>query len=363
MPDQPTGDGERRRAGGRGSQGEPVGIDGAAIAGWMAGKVDQVELPLRFARIAGGLSNLTYHMWDAAERHWVLRRPPLHGVEQSAHDMGREHRIMEALGPSAVPVPPVVGLCDDTSVTGAPFFVMEYVDGAVLRGPEIVALQTDEHMRTRASESMIDTLVALHAVDPDAVGLGDLGRREDYCARQLKRWQRQWDRVHTRDLPQISEAYDRLRSNIPPQLGAGIVHGDYRLDNLILDDDGRVAAVVDWELCTLGDPLADLGMLWVYWKDDGEDFSPLPRTASDQHGFLRKVDLVERYAQASGRDLSDFEYYIALGYWRLAVILEGVYARFSSGAYGEVPSEVSGFGQTVRALAQAALAAAERAGR
>jgi aminoglycoside phosphotransferase (APT) family kinase protein len=329
----------------------------------MAGKVDEIEPPLRFARIAGGMSNMTYHMWDAAERHWVLRRPPLHGIEQSAHDMEREHRIMDALEPSAVPVPPVVGFCEDTSVSGAPFFVMEHVAGSVLRDPEMVARETDEQMRTRASESLIDTLVALHAVDADAVGLGDLGRRTDYCARQLKRWQRQWDRVHTRDVPEIREAHDRLRSDIPPQVDSGIVHGDYRLDNLILHGDGTVAAVVDWELCTLGDPLADLGMLWVYWKDDGDDFSPLPHAASDQPGFLRKADLAARYAQASGRDLSDFGYYVALSYWRLAVILEGVYARFTSGAYGDVPLQVSGFGQTVPALARAALVAAEQSGR
>jgi aminoglycoside phosphotransferase (APT) family kinase protein len=341
----------------------PAGINGAAIAAWMAGRVGEFEPPLRFARITGGLSNLTYHMWDATDRHWVLRRPPLHGVEQSAHDMAREHRIMAALGPSAVPVPPVVGLCEDASVTGAPFFVMEYVDGSVLRDPAVTRRETDEHMRTHVSESLVDTLVALHGVDPDTVGLGDLGRREHYCARQLKRWNGQWEKVHTRNVPEIHEAHDRLVAGIPPQPDVAIVHGDYRLDNLILHADGAVAAVVDWELCTLGDPLADLGVLWAYWKDGGQDFSPLPQTVSDQPGFLRKADLVERYAQASGRDLADIGFYIALGYWRLAVILEGVYARFTSGAYGDVPPEVAGFEHTVPRLAQTAVAAAQRSGR
>jgi aminoglycoside phosphotransferase (APT) family kinase protein len=277
--------------------------------------------------------------------------------------MEREHRIVAALEGSTVPVPPVVGLCEDTSVTDAPFFVMGYVDGRVLRDAESVRHASDEGLRARASESLIDALVALHDVDPDAVGLGDLGRRDAYCARQLRRWRGQWDKVRTRDVPEIIEVHDRLVAKIPPQMGTAIVHGDYRLDNLILHDDGQVAAVVDWELCTLGDPLADLAILWAYWKDSGDDFSPLPQPGSDQPGFLRKADLVERYVRESGRELTDFDFYIALAYWRLAVILEGVYARFTSGAYGDVPDHVRRFEQTVPTLAQAALAATERAGR
>jgi aminoglycoside phosphotransferase (APT) family kinase protein len=340
----------------------PAGIDPAGIAAWMATRTT-VDPPLRFERITGGLSNLTYNMWDAAGRHWVLRRPPLHGVQQSAHDMGREHRIMAALEPSAVPVPSMIGLCEDPAVTGAPFFVMGYVDGMVMAEPDRVARTTDAGVRARAGESLIETLAALHDVDPDTVGLGDLGRREDYCARQLKRWRGQWEKVRTRDVPQIMQVHDRLVTDIPAQDGTAIVHGDYRLDNLIVDAGGDVAAVVDWELCTLGDPLADLGTLWVYWKDADEDFSALPQTVTDLPGFPRKSELVDRYAQASGRDLSDFEFYIALAHWRLAIILEGVYSRFSSGAYGDMPPQVRSFEQTVPALADAALAATERSGR
>jgi len=339
-----------------------AGIDPAGIAAWMATQTE-VTPPLRFERITGGLSNLTYQMWDAAGGHWVLRRPPLHGVQQSAHDMEREHRIMSALEPSAVPVPSMVGHCEDPAVTGAPFFVMGYVDGRVMADEDTVDRTTDEGMRARVSRSLIDTLAVLHDVDPDAVGLGDLGRRADYCARQLKRWRGQWEKVRTRDVPQIVQAHDRLVTDIPTQAGTSIVHGDYRLDNLIVDDDGDVAAVVDWELCTLGDPLADLGMLWVYWKDASDDMATLPQTASALPGFLRKTDLVDRYGQASGRDLSEFEFYIALGYWRLAIILEGVFSRFSSGAYGDMPPQVRSFEQTVPALADAALTATERSGR
>jgi len=339
-----------------------LGLDPPDIAAWMATRTD-VEPPLRFRRITGGLSNLTFDLRDAAGRRWVLRRPPLHGVQQSAHDMGREHRIMAALAPSAVPVPPMVGLCEDESVIGAPFFVMGYVDGMVMADPQAVTATTDAGVRTRASESLIDTLAALHDVDPDAVGLGDLGRRERYCARQLKRWSGQWERVRTRDVPEVSQAHDRLAAGIPPQARTAIVHGDYRLDNVIVGGDGTVAAVVDWELCTLGDPLADLGTLWVYWKDPDEDLAALPRSVTGLVGFLRKTELLDRYARASGCDLSEFEFYIALAYWRLAIILEGVYSRFSSGAYGDMPSHVRGFEHSVPALAVAALEATERSGR
>jgi aminoglycoside phosphotransferase (APT) family kinase protein len=339
-----------------------LGLDPAGIASWMAAHT-AVDPPLRFERITGGLSNLTFDMRDAAGRHWVLRRPPLHGVQQSAHDMGREHRIMAALAPSAVPVPPMVGLCEDESVTGTPFFVMGYVDGIVMGDARVVADTTDERMRTRASESLVDTLVALHDVDPDAVGLGDLGRRERYCARQLRRWSGQWEKVRARDIPEIMQAHDRLVTDIPPQARTAIVHGDYRLDNVIVDRDGDVAAVVDWELCTLGDPLADLGMLWVYWKDPEEHLAALPQTVTGLPGFSRKTELIDRYAQLSGCDLSEFEFYIALAYWRLAIILEGVYSRFSSGAYGDMPSQVRSFERSVPELAVAALDAAERSGR
>ena len=340
-----------------------AGIDEKGIAGWMTERVEEVELPLAFERITGGLSNMTFSMSDAAGHRWVLRRPPLHGVQQSAHDMAREHRIMKALRASAVPVPPVVGECDDLDVIGAPFFVMRYVDGIVLRNAHVVTAETNEATRTRACESMVDTLVALHDIAPDDVGLGDLGRHEHYCARQLRRWLGQWEKVHTRDVAEISQIHDRLSADIPAQQDTSIVHGDYRLDNLILRSGGTVAAVVDWELCTLGDPLADLGTLYVYWRDPADDVRSLPNSMGDQHGFLSKRELVARYGQMSGRDLSDLDFYVALAYWRLAIILEGVYSRFSSGAYGDMPDGVDTFDRTVPALARAALDTAERAGR
>jgi aminoglycoside phosphotransferase (APT) family kinase protein len=348
----------------RHADGDAPGIDRRNLEAWWRTHVDAVDPPLSFSRITGGLSNLTYEVSDSAGRRWVLRRPPLHGVIQSAHDMAREHRIMEALAGSGVPVPPMVGHEGDVAVTGAEFYVMAFVAGPVYRSVEMVEATTDPPLRQRISGAMVDTLVDLHAVDPDGVGLGDLGRREDWCARQLRRWRRQWEHVATRELPAFEEVHRRLGADVPPQQGAAIVHGDYRLDNLIMTDDGVVAAVVDWELCTLGDPLADLGILGAYWVDAGDDIRSLPQAATHLPGFADRADLVARYAERSGRDVSQFDYYLALAYWRLAAILEGVYARFSAGAYGErTPVDVDAMPQRVDDLVAAALAATERAGR
>ena len=185
--------------------------------------------------------------------------------------MVREHRVVSALGPTVVPVAPVVGLCEDEGVNEAPFYVMEFVEGPVLRGLAEAEAFPDEADRRAIGVRVADTLVAIHAVDPDAVGLGDLGRKEDYVARQLRRWQGQWEKSKTRELEAVDRVHEKLSARIPAQGPATIVHGDYRLDNMILTASGEVAAVVDWELCTLGDPLADLGLLMVYWADPAED--------------------------------------------------------------------------------------------
>ena len=216
---------------------------------------------------------------DAAGRRWALRRPPLGKRLGSAHDMAREHKVVSALGPTAVPVAPVVGLCEDESVNDAPFYVMEFVEGPILRGLAEAEAFPEEAQRRAIGERVADTLVEIHAVDPDAVGLGDLGRKEDYVARQLRRWQGQWEKSKTRELAAIDAVHERLAARIPEQGPATIVHGDYRLDNMILTPEGEVAAVVDWELCTLGDPLADVGLLMVYWPERGEEATGRPRPA------------------------------------------------------------------------------------
>jgi aminoglycoside phosphotransferase (APT) family kinase protein len=339
------------------------GIDVAATTAWFAGNVPQAPPPLDFQVIAGGRSNLTYLVRDAAGGSWVLRRPPLSGVLPSAHDMGREHRIISALLGTPVPVPEAIGLCEDPGITGVPFYVMRFVEGVVPRNEAAVRAAFDERQRATAAESLVEVLVALHAVEPAEIGLGDLGRRDGYIERQLRRWTRQWEQSKTRELPAMDEAGRRLAERVPAQQGPGtIVHGDYRLDNLILSPAGTVAAVLDWELCTLGDPLADLGLLMVYWSDPGDDVLPLDSTVTALPGFPRGPEVADAYARRSGRDLSELDYYVAFGYWKLAAILEGVYARSAAGAYGRDDDTYRRFATVVELLAARALDAITRAG-
>jgi aminoglycoside phosphotransferase (APT) family kinase protein len=332
----------------------PDGIDPEALGAWFGAHVPGADLPLRFERIAGGHSNLTYRVTDAADRQWALRRPPLGKRLGSAHDMGREFKVVSALGKTEVPVAPVVGLCEDESVNGAPFYVMEFVEGPVLRGLAEAEIFPDEGDRRAIGERVADTLVQIHAVDPDAAGLGDLGRKEDYVARQLHRWQGQWEKSKTRELEAIDRVHAALSARIPEQGPATIVHGDYRLDNMILSESGEVAAVVDWELCTLGDPLADVGLLMAYWPERGDDVVALGMPANLAPGFPTQAEVAARYAERSGRDLSDLGFYVALGYWKLAIILEGVYARYVAGGYGKVDEGVHAFAKLVERLAEEA---------
>ncbi len=332
----------------------PAGIEPGPLEAWFGANVLGVELPLSFERIAGGHSNLTYRVADAAGTHFALRRPPLGKRLGSAHDMAREHKVVSALGGTEVPVAPVLGLCEDESVNGAPFYVMEFVEGPILRGLAEAEIFPDEADRRAIGERVADTLVRIHAVDPDAVGLGDLGRKEDYVARQLHRWQGQWEKSKTRELEPIDRVHAALQARIPEQGPATIVHGDYRLDNMILTDSGEVAAVVDWELCTLGDPLADVGLLMAYWPERGENTLALGMPANLAPGFPTREEIKARYAERSGRDLSDLNFYVALGYWKLAIILEGVYARYIAGGYGQVDEGVHAFAKLVERLAEEA---------
>lgn len=336
------------------------GIDDERVTGWFTEHVDGVQPPLSYHLIAGGRSNLTFKVDDAAGHEYVLRRPPLGHVLATAHDMSREHRIMAALAPTDVPVPPVLGLCTDESVNEAPFYVMRYVDGLVLRSTA-EARSLDPEVRAAASRSIATTLAAIHAVDPDEVGLGDLGRREGYIARQLKRWNGQYEQS-PREVPVVGEAYQRLAAHVPEQRSVAIVHGDYRLDNCMLDADGNVIAVLDWEICTLGDPLADLGLLMVYWSEPGDPFEALAGSATVLDGFAGRDEMISRYEAAGGIDVGNIDYYVAFGYWKLACILEGVYTRYQEGAMGEDGVDSTGFGQVVEVLGQAAISSLDRAG-
>ena len=309
------------------------GIDVAKVSRWLADNVAGARAPFSFQLIAGGRSNLTFLVTDDNGIRYVLRRPPLGHVLATAHDMARELRIISAVGQTNVPVPATFGLCTDESVNGAPFYVMNFVDGAVLDNAEKAEL-LDKSLRRSASFNLIDVLCELHDVDIDAVGLGNLAKREGYIERQIKRWSTQWENSKTRELPEIDEVVRLLSTKVPRQQDVSIAHGDFRFGNVLTDVTiGRIAAVLDWELCTLGDPLADLGYIGVYWSD-GPASALRANDPTPAGGFTTYRELVERYATKTGRDVSGVDYYVAFSCWRLAVISEGVYARYLHGAMG-----------------------------
>ena len=347
-------------AGGTTADHDLPGLDPERVSAWFADNIPDATGPLGFTLIAGGRSNLTYRVDDAGGRAFVLRRPPTGQVLATAHDMGREHRVIAAVGPAGVPVPPALGLCTDESVTGAPFYVMGFVDGWILRSAEDAAAALDEAGRRAAARSLVETLAQIHAVDPDAVGLGDLGRKEGYISRQLKRWYGQYqasrDQGGGPSVEAVDRVHERLLTGVPEQGPAAIVHGDYRLDNTVVGRDLRVAAVLDWELCTLGDPLADLGALLAYWTEPGEP-SPLGASPTAAPGFPTRAEVASLYGEASGRDVTGIGYYLAFAYWKLACILEGVYVRYANGAMGATDFDFSYYPTAIAGLADRAEAA------
>jgi len=328
---------------------EVEGIDRGPVSDWLAANVAGSLPPYDFALIAGGRSNLTYRVTDGAGHAYALRRPPVSHVLATAHDMAREHTVISALQSTDVPVPRTLGLCTDVDVNGAPFYVMSFVDGHILRD-ERASSQVSEAVRAHASDSLVDTLAKLHAVDVDAVGLG-------------KRWHGQFEQSTLDGVAGpavIDRAWEELSAKIPDQQGVAIVHGDYRLDNTVLDDAGDVIAILDWEICTLGDPLADLGLLCVYWAEAGEqEHSVLGVSPTALPGFATRAQLIERYAAASGLDVSTVPYYCAFGIWKLACILQGVYVRYAGGAAAGDRSGVDQFADTVVRLGERALADVE----
>ena len=275
---------------------EAVGIAAGAVTDWFVASVPGVEPPLRFTLVAGGRSNLTFRVDDADGRSFALRRPPVSHVLPTAHDMGREYRILCALSPTAVPVPRPLGLCGDPAVTGAPFYVMAFVEGLVLRDAGTAdAAMPDHAARRRVGDQLADTLAELHRVDVDAVGLGDLARRDSYVERQLRRWSAQYARTSGAGVVApgaVEAAGEALAARVPPQRETTVVHGDFRLDNAIVTPSGSVEAVLDWELCTLGDPLADLATFLDYWSvpADGDPILGRP-PASALEGFSRADEL------------------------------------------------------------------------
>jgi aminoglycoside phosphotransferase (APT) family kinase protein len=310
----------------------PDGVDLERLQPYFAANVEDAgDAPLTATLIAGGRSNLTYALSDG-EHTWVLRRPPLGHVLPTAHDMSREYRVMTALASTDVPVPRTLALCEDTTVNDAPFYVMELVDGVIYRdGAALGALDTDA--ARRVSDVLVDVLVAIHAVDFESVGLGDFGRPDGFLERQVRRWGEQWERSKTRDLPEVDELAGRLRAALPESGPPTIVHGDYRLDNTMMaaDDPGRIVAVLDWEMSTLGDPLADLGLFLLYWGRADAQVIATGDAIGSQPGFLSRDEIVERYARTSGRPVDQLDWYQVFAAYKLAIIVEGINARFRMG--------------------------------
>ncbi|MGW5385319.1 phosphotransferase family protein [Nocardia sp. NPDC003963] len=284
--------------------------------------------PLRVELLSGGRSNLTYLLTDGTHR-WVLRRPPLGHVLATAHDMDREYRVLRALHPTAVPVPePIVSAGPE--VIGAPFYVMEFTRGVVLRERE--QLEGFGGAADQLAAELVATLGRLHELDPDAVGLGGLGRPAGYLERQLRRWAAQLDASRSRDLPELGGLGERLGNALPAGQAPALVHGDYRLDNVVVDPaDGRVAGVLDWEMATVGDPLTDLASMVVWWDGIRGLASPVAAVPGDVPGFPGGDTLVEQYAATTGRDLAEFGWYLGFAYYKIAAIFEGIHYRAQQG--------------------------------
>lgn len=308
------------------------GIQEENVARFLRENVPGASGPFAYELIAGGRSNLTFRVRDG-ERTFILRRPPLGHVLPTAHDMAREHRVLHALAGTDVPVPRPLALCEDTAVNDAVFYVMEDRPGVILQFGDDGTYATAPEERRRIGEALADTLAKLHAVDPDAVGLGDFGRPEGYVERQVRRWAKQWEGNRTAPLPEVEELLARLARALPAHSDATIVHGDYRLGNMALapDDPGRVVAIFDWEMATLGDPLADLGYTLIYWIHEGEPDLVASGGITARPGFPSRDEIVARYARASGRNVDSVEFYQVLAYTKLAVISEGILKRFQMG--------------------------------
>jgi len=324
------------------------------VSDWLAENVAGAAPPFAFSLIVGGHSNLTYRVEAANGACFVLRRPPLGAVLATAHDMSREHKIITGVAKTAVPVPKALGLCEDESVNDAPFYVMNFVAGHVLDTSEIAGKVLPEPgLRSALGQSVIETLAKLHGVDPDAVGLGDLGRKEAYLDRQLKRWRTQWEKSKTRELPAMEETYELLLAAKPEQKYTGIVHGDYRIGNMLSGDDAQVKAVLDWELCTLGDTLADVGYVMNNWAQPGDpDADGSPTSIG---GFPSREEFIEAYSKRTGHEVTSVDYYRSFQYWRLAAIVEGVLARYLKGVMGDDKPDTGVFKQRIDRLAESAL--------
>ena len=325
------------------------GIREEAVSDWLVNSIDDLALPLEFELIAGGHSNLTYRFVDGNGRAFVLRRPPLGHILESAHDMSREHRIISAVGNSNVPVPKTYALCEDKSVNDQPFYVMEFVEGIVPHTPEVLEQLSSEERRSFGLH-VIEVLADLHTTDIDEIGLGQLAKKDDYLGRQLKRWTQQWLATKTDEIPDMDRSLELLHEKRPEQIGATIVHGDYRVGNMLIKD-GKMSALLDWELCTLGDPLADVGYLLNTWAEPGDPASDTSPTGIG--GFATRQELCDIYEEKTGRSLAEINYYRAFSHWRLAAISQGVYKRYLVGAMGHQEFDLDKYMASILSKAKA----------
>jgi aminoglycoside phosphotransferase (APT) family kinase protein len=310
----------------------PPGVDLAALTDFLRRVLPTPPVgPVKVSLLAGGRSNLTYVVTDAT-REWVLRRPPLGHVLETAHDMKREYQAMDALTGTPVPVPAMVGFSDDLRYLGAPFYVMERIEGIAYRDPADFD-KLDPQGRRTLGLGFVDVLAELACVDQDAVGLSDFGRPDGFAARQVRRWTKQLAASASREIAGIAELGSRVAERVPQAQRAAIVHGDFRLDNALVhpSDPGRVLAIIDWEMSTLGDPLTDLGMLYLFWEGWKGLDNPIAATPADFPGFPSWQELRERYVRRTDLDLTEFDWYAAFAFFKLAVICEGIHYRFVNG--------------------------------
>ncbi len=338
-------------------------FDVRALEAYLRDRLPAAGGRLEVEQFPGGHSNLTY-LLRYADAEYVMRRPPLGPVAPRAHDMGREYRVLDALWRVFPPAPRPWVYCEDPSVIGAPFYVMERRRGLVVRRTEPPEWRGDPAIRRRVSEAVVDVMVALHAVDWRAAGLGDLGRPEGFVARQVRGWAERWERAKDREVPAVTAVARWLAERVPVPTDATLVHGDLKLDNVMLDaaDPGRVVAVLDWEMCTTGDPLVDLGLLLCYWSEAGDPYARRESIVqlTSQPGYLSRAELVERYAARTGRDVSRIAFYEVFALYKVAVVVQQIYIRWKRGQTRD--ERFAGFGQRAEALAQAALDLAEKSG-
>lgn len=345
-------------------RGTPIpGYDVNAVEAWLGARDCGLEPPFTWYKLEGGHSNLTYKIEDVRGRVAVIRRPPMGELLPKAHDMSREWAVISALGKTAVPVAKAIAFCEDPAVTGVHFYVMGLINGQPLYLAEDTERVIPMAMRERAGHSFIDVLADLHSVDPDEVGLSDLGKKDDYVGRQLKTWYRSWTSSIAGaqyDDPRIHALQKFFIGNLPDQGPARVVHGDYGTHNCLFGPDSRIAAVVDWEISTLGDPLADLAYALNQWSEPTDPPSPRGVRPTAVPGFPTRAQLTRRYAERTGRDLSRLDYYIGFNHWKSACIVHGVYARYMEGKKSTVGVDMVGLKATIERSLVAADEAVKR---